>query len=159
MSLRRYRPRRRLRSELLLILLAVGMPLVMAWIFPYGALAPLSQDGFLSRGPTAASCAFVELDETEESNAIIAARTAWHVNSSGVKSLRIEVFADDLPEDDTGPVIDFQDRIKIMHDKAIVYEPIVMPTDLRASPPAILAKPETSCKRPPFAREEMLKLD
>lgn len=159
MTSRRFRPRRRLRSEILPISLAVAMPLLLAWIFPFGALSPAARGGAAPARPASVSCAFVDLTEDEEYDAMLAARTAWHISSRDVKSLRIEMFASDLPEDDTGPVIDFSHRTRISRERPIAYEPVLLPTDLRAAPPAVLQKPEPPEKRPTFGREELLKLD
>lgn len=159
MSVRRFRPRRSLRSELLPISIAVLMPIAMVLIFPYGALVPVDPSSQSVENPAVATCAFVELDEAAEVEAIVAARTAWHVNSSGIKNLRIEMFADDLPEDDAGPVLDIQCRTRVARDRLIGYEPVLFPTDFRAKSPISLGKPDAPSVSLPFAREELLKLD
>lgn len=159
MNPRGLKPRRRLRSEILPVSLAVGMPLLMAWVFPFGALSPTARGNRADVEHVPALCSFVVLTEDEEYDAVVAARTAWHISSRDVKNLQIEMFANDLPEDDTGPVIDFSERSRAVHVRPIAYEPVVLPTDLRAAPPDVLQKPEPPEKRPTFSREELLKLD
>lgn len=159
MNLRSIRSRRSLRSEMLPVSVVLSIPLILAWIFPYCALMPTSNLDAGAIGATPASCAFAELDEIEEAAAIVAARTAWHVNSEGVKSLRIEMFADDLPEDASGPVLEIRDRTRVSHGVAIGYETTMLPSDLRAAAPSKLEKPAPPAKPLPFPKDELLKLD
>ena len=159
MSQRLLRPRRSLRSEILPVFIVLAIPVLLAWVFPYGALLPAPKGAAMTGVAGPAACAFVELNEEEESNAIVAARTAWHVNSDGFKNVIIEMFADDLPEDASGPVVEIQHRTRVKHDMAIDYEPVKLPTDLRAAEPVLLEKPEPPVKSLPFAKEELLKLD
>ena len=158
MSAQRFGPRRRLRSEVLPISMVLAIPLALAWVFPYSALSPVPKDlGGIRTDRT--FYAFVDLDEDEEARAMAAARTAWHVNSEGVKKLRIEMFADDLPDDASGVVVDVDQRTRVSRGSAIPYEPTELPSDLRAPAPTVLDKPEPPVKPQPFPREEMLKLD
>lgn len=159
MSQRLLRPRRSLRSEILPVFVVLAIPVLLAWVFPYGALLPAPKGDAIVGGVGRAACAFVELDENEESSAIVAARTAWHVNADGFKNVIIEMFADDLPEDASGPVVEIQHRTRVKHDMAIGYESVKLPTDLRAAAPMSLEKPEPPVKSLPFAKEELLKLD
>lgn len=158
MSAQRFRPRRRLRSEVPPISIVLAIPLVLVWVFPYSALSPVPM---VSAGlkPDKTLYAFVELDEGEEAKAMAAARTAWHVNSEGVKKLRIEMFADDLPDDAAGVVVDVGQRTRISRGSVIPYEPTEFPSDLRAPAPIVFDKPAPPVKPQPFPREEMLKLD
>ena len=158
MSAQRFRPRRRLRSEVLPISVVLAIPLALVWIFPYSALSPVARNSDGLRADKTLY-AFVELDEEEEASAMAAARTAWHVNSEGVKKLRIEMFADDLPDDASGVVMDVDQRTRISRGSAIHYEPMELPSDLRAPAPTVLSKPAPSVTPQPFPREEMLKLD
>jgi len=154
----RSRPRRRLRSEALPLSVAVLVPLALAWMFPYGALSSSEAEGTVRSSPAAAACAFVELDREAEIRALAAARTAWHVNSEGVKRLRLEMFADDLPDDASGPVMGIAQRTRFSRDVPVSYEPLSPPTDLRAAPPSKLGKPDTPAPALPFPRDELLKL-
>lgn len=158
MSALRFRPRRRLRSELLPISIVLAIPIALVWIFPYSALSPVPRNSDGIRADKTLY-AFVALDENEEALAMTAARTAWHVNSEGVKKLRIEMFADDLPDDASGVVVGVDQRVRFSRCGGIPYEPTELPSDLRATAPAVLAKPKPSVKLEPFPMEEMLKLD
>ena len=154
------KPKRSVRSEILTLSLVIAVPVVLAWIFPYGALAPSdAAKGRASGGEAATEFVFVELSEDEESEAVLSARTAWHVGSESVKNLRIEMFADDLPEDDEGPVIDIDHRVRSPQGFEIEYKQSILPCDLRADPPEKLESPVPEKRVLPFPREELLKLD
>ena len=158
MSSRRYRSRRSVRSEILPIAVVLAIPLLLAWIFPYSALSPLARQTDGAMGPTRPFYAIVALNADEEAMALAAARTAWHVNSEGVKRLRIEMFADDLPEDASGPVVEIDQRTRARGSNAIPYKPVFLPSDFRAPAPVVLPKPENPPKPQPFPKEELLKL-
>ena len=158
MSGRHYRSRRSVRSEILPIAVVLAIPLVLVWIFPYAALSPLAKQETSGTGQARPFCAIVELNAEEEAMALAAARTAWHVNSEGVKRLRIEMFADDLPDDASGPVVEIDQRTRTRGGRVIPYKPVFLPSDFRAPEPVVLAKPEAPAKPQPFPKEEMLKL-
>lgn len=153
------KPRRRLRSEILPLSLVVALPVAIAWMFPYGALSSQNAVAKDASKGAATEFAFVELGEDEETEAVLSARTAWHVSSEDVKNLRIEMFADDLPEDDAGPVVDVDHRVRPPKGFAIEYRQSVLPSNLRADKPRKLEKPAPAKRTLPFPREDLLKLD
>lgn len=159
MSWRRAKPRRRLRSDMLPILGVLAMPFLLAWIFPYAALSPVANAPASYATTRRTTCSFVELSKEDETKAIGAARTAWHVNAEDVRRLRIEMFADDLPKNETEPVIDVSQRTRIARTSVIPYKPVDLPSDLRAAPPIVFEKLAPPVKPVAFPREEMLKLD
>ena len=159
MSEVRAKPRRRLRNEILPLFGVLATPLLLAWIFPYSALSPATSQSASDGGAPATTFSFVELTKEEEARAIAAARTAWHINSEDVRSLRIEMFADDLPMKAYRPVAGVEDRTRTAHDGDLPYVPAYLPSDLRAGSPVVLENPEPPVKPVAFPREEMLKLD
>lgn len=158
MSTRRFCPRRRLRSEIAQLVTVVVAPVALAMVFPYRALS-VSPDISVVPERSRPFCAFIDLDSDSEAEAMSAARTAWHVNSEGVKRLRIEMFADDLPEGTPGPVVTVDQRTRFGHDGAMRYASEALPSDLRAAPPEKLSRQEgESVPQPAFMRDELLKL-
>ena len=152
-----FRPRRSMRSEFVQLALVALFAVSVACVFPYAALSPAVR-GAESQPQARASCAIVRLTEEEESGALAAARSAWHVNAEGVKRLRIELF-EDLPESFQGPVADIAARTRVVRGEEGPYAPDGVPTDMRAAPAARMEPPAGESAPAAFPRDEMLKLE
>ena len=152
----RPRPRRRMGSELLPLAAAAAIQFAVVLAvnpFLHGTAAAAGRHEVRPR----AACALVELSEEEEAKAVAASRSAWHVDSDGVKRLRIEMF-EALPEAHYGPVSDAVVSPSAARGRRGGYDAMAIPTDLRSPPPAALPA-ETDAPRPAFSRDSMLSID
>ena len=94
MSNWRPRPLRSLRHEAISLLEISVIPAAIAFMFPYDAVGFRANERESGRKP---SCAFVTLTDEEERVALAAARTAWQVDSKGVKWMKPESGPGELP--------------------------------------------------------------
>lgn len=160
MSSKIYRPRRSMRIEILQLLSALAMPAAILAAFPCKALAPSAVRKEPYGAARSASCAFVSLSPDEERRVMNAARSAWQIGSEGVRNLRLEMFAEEIPEAPMAPVADISMRSRVVRSVPMPRREVVPPTDFRAPAPAALAPdaPEPA-RGDAFSREEMLNLD
>ena len=149
------RSARRLRSEFFPLSIAFATSLILAAVFPYGALSPLAPSSGTA-GVAEASCAFVSLTDDEMSKALAAARTSWHVNSDSLAGQRLEMF-EELPEAVQGAVVDIDMGNAPRRGQPPGYKADAVPTDMRAPLPPALPSVPPSAPKPAFSREDLLK--
>ena len=104
-----YRPRRKIRSEILQLSIAMVIPAIVFDAFPYKALRPVA-DSAAKDEARPATCAFVSLSPDDERRILAVARSAWHVDAESVRSLRLEMFVDEIPDVALPPVADISVR-------------------------------------------------
>jgi hypothetical protein len=159
MTPRSYRPRRSLRIEALQLLASAALPAAILYVFPYKALAPVAQARARDEACTA-KCAFVTLDQDQERRIVAAAKSAWQVSAEGVRRLRLDMFAEEIPEAALDPVSDIAARTRVLRSPPLPGGEHSPPTDLRAPPPeSIKASKEEVRARPAFGRDDMLRID
>ena len=161
MSPKVYRPRRSLRLEILQLLAALALPAAILAAFPCKALAPSAAREEPAGSSRQASCAFVSLSPEEERRVVNAARSAWQIGFEGVRSLRLEMFVEEIPKTSMAQVADISMRPRVARSAPLPPREVVPPTDFRAAAPAALAPDDSpaSAQGDAFPREEMLELD
>ncbi len=152
-----YRSGRRLRSELLSLVIVGLASLLLALAVPMEAIdfVPAADPQ-----PLSASCAFITLTEAEEASVLSSARAAWRVNARDVKDLRIEMFADSPPERASSEVISFGARHPFRAEgESSVHDPSLVPATLAAPVPQALPIDGEEVVVPAFSREDLLRLN
>jgi len=152
---RRFKPYRRLRSEILPLMVVLSVPLVLWAVFPRAALrmAPMKTTSSLG-----ASCAFVTLTPGAELRARMSARTSWQNERHAADAQRIDLIADSLPPFPPRPVVDdMTDLHRKTPSSAVRSAPNLLAVSLAEKAPEKIAPqdgPEESS--PPFSREDLL---
>jgi len=156
MSKWRPRPLRSLRHEAISLLEIAVIPAAIAFMFPYDAVGFRANEHERGRKP---SCAFVTLTDEEERVALAAARTAWQVDSKGVKWMKPESGPGELPP---MPVVFVIPERPVRGTSAAPaeYTPSSLPPTVAAPAPAIIAPDENmgAEAKQPFSKEDLLKL-
>lgn len=156
-----YKPRRRLRKEILPLVVVCAFILSLVSIFPMKAITRASQST-VGQPALVPSCQFITLTPKEEAAALLSARAAWAVNTKGAQNLRIEMFAAPLPESAPIEVLEFRGKgaAERQNEGATDYKPSLTPGTLAApAPQPILSVPEEDATPQTFSREDLLKLD
>lgn len=147
----------RIRRDVISFLLPLTLPSAMAAFHFCGAV------GFKASEPSSSECAFaafVELSQEEESRATAAVKAAWQGDSGGIRRLRADLSVGELPEENSGPVLDVSlDALRI-HEPELPAELPPLPPSMRAAAPMKIAPSQASEAAPPaFSKEELLKID
>jgi len=152
----RFRPYRRLRSELLPLGFAVVAPAFLFAVFPKEALRPLAP----APSVKTPHYAFVVLSEAEERAVLANARAAWQLDRGATQRRRVDLFEAVLPAAAPRPVLDIATRRRVDRGAIGPYVPDVVVQSLVASPPARLPPQKgADAPRAAFSREELLKLN
>jgi len=156
---RPYRPRRSLRIEIGQLAAALALPAAIFYTFPYKALAPSARVA-AAAGPRRSACAFVTLGQDQERRILAASRSAWQISTEGVRRLRLDMFAEEIPAATLDPVADIAIRTRVARSAPLPDIPAVIPTDMRAPAPDSIA-PAKGGGAPAmaFPKEEMLRLE
>ncbi len=156
MSEWRPHPLRSLRHEAISLLEIAVIPVAIAFAVPYDAVGFRATEHESGRKP---SCAFVTLTDEEERVALAAARTAWQVDSKGVKWLKPESGPGELPP---MPVVFVIPERPVRGTSAAPaeYTPNSLPPTVAAPPPAVIAPDENmgAEAKQTFSKEDLLKL-
>jgi hypothetical protein len=153
-----YRPRRKIRSEILQLSIAMVIPAIVFDAFPYKALRPVA-DSAAKDEARPATCAFVSLSPDDERRILAVARSAWHVDAESVRSLRLEMFVDEIPDVALPPVADISVRKRNVRNLPLPDRVDSPPTDMRAAEPGALdGNPRDTAASAAFTREELLNL-
>ena len=156
MSKWRPHPLRSLRHEAISLLEIAVIPVAIAFAFPYDAIGFRAIEHESGRKP---SCAFVTLTDEEERVALAAARTAWQVDSKGVKWMKPESGPGELPP---MPVVFVIPERPVRGTSAAIaeYAPNSLPPTVAAPPPAVIAPNENmgAEAKQTFSKEDLLKL-
>ena len=154
-----YRPRRSLRIEIAQLVATLALPVAIFYSFPYKALSP-STHSVPQSDKTPASCAFVTLDGDEERRIVAAARSAWQVSAESVRRLRLDIFAEEIPEAKLDPVADISIRTRTARSAPFPKRDFSPPTDYRAPLPEMIER--AGGEMAPveaFTKDELLRLD
>jgi len=159
MSSRPYRPRRSLRIEIGQLAAALALPVAIFYTFPYKALAPSARSA-KAAAPRRSSCAFVTLGQDEERRILAASKSAWQVSTEGVRRLRLDMFAEEIPAATLDPVADIAIRTRVGRSAPMPRASAMIPTDMRAPVPDTIA-PARGEDSPAmaFPKEDMLRLE
>jgi len=160
MNGRSYRPRRSLRIEIGQLAAALALPAAIFYTFPYKALAPSARAAADAVGPRRSTCAFVTLAQDEEKSVLAASKSAWQISTEGVRRLRLDMFAEEIPEAVIDPVADISIRTRIDRSAPLPEISVMIPTDMRAPQPESIAPAKgEDAPSMAFPKEEMLRLE
>lgn len=143
------------RRDLWSVLTVLAVMMMVASVFPYESLRFRARQ----QAPQPASVAFVTLTAAEEAAAMRAAKTAWQVDPSGFRRLRIALAVGDLPEYPNGSVVPRPLPVSRDESEVFPYEPAAYPATRGASPPPPPVAAEPPAHVLPFPREELLKIN
>lgn len=152
---RRYRPKRRFRSEVFPLAVIMSLPVALWLVFPSGAI------GFK---PAAHPCAesvynaFVSLDVERETELLAAARAAWQSDSSSRRGFRANLLSCGYSDADR-IVSGVQPSGRPAVDTIETYESDFIPPGFAAEAPAMLESDKESASEPAFPKSELLKLN
>ena len=157
---RHFRPRRSLRVEIVQLAAAMALPAAILNIFPYKALAPAAPAAEKA-SPRRAGCALVTLDQEEERRIMAAAKSAWQVSADGVRRMRLDMFAEEIPEAPPDPVADISLRTRIARSAPSPRFAYAPPTDLGAPEAGTIApeRDEPRPSSPAFPAKELMRLE
>lgn len=148
---------RSLSRELMSVLTVVALSVAVVLVFPFDAVGFRPQRAPVSQS---ASAAFVSMTAEEQVAAMRSARTAWQVDSVGVRRLRADLSVGELPEDPSTSSLKVGLKPVRVGLQPVGYGLQAYPCTQAAPAAAPIAKPKDEPEtRPAFSREELLKLD
>ena len=148
---RRYRPKRRMTSEIYSLALILWLPVAVALVFPFGAIGFSASDGSAVRR---GSCRFVELTAAESAAAIETARSALKTAGGGVRGLYADLSVDAVPVDQISGVAS-SEMLPPKDPAPVPYSGFPLPPTLSAvKAPRI--EPDGSGDGSVFGRNDML---
>lgn len=146
---------RKFRRDLFSLLTVLTVILAVVAVFPFDGLR------FRAAASVArpASAAFVTLTESEEAEALQVAKTAWQVDASGLRRLRVSLTVGELPEYPHGPVDPNPAAMAHEAEKVFYVAPVAYPVsqDKLWTRPSVTEPPVS--RTLPFSREELLRID
>jgi len=154
---RRFKPYRRLRSEIAPLAVVLGVPLVLYAVFPTRALVSPPDDS-PSAAPVA-SCAFVALTPEAERRVQLSARTSWQAERRAADVPRIDLVSGELPELPPHSALESLSALRRLTPTVRArYAPDLLPPT-RAAEPGVRIPPQTEADEtePTFSQEELLK--
>lgn len=156
MSSRRYRPRRRLRSEIIPLAVILTLPAALVFAFPSGAV-----DFRCDRRPEPVRVynAFVSLDAGREAELLAAARSSWQSDSSRRRGVRANLLSLMDSFEGTRVASGLVPSLRPAVDPVEEYEETFLPTRLAAEDPRPLSPAEESAPAPAFPESDLLKLN
>lgn len=136
------------------LLLVSSVPVLLAAVFPYGAV------GFRAgaeRAPEGCSLAMVELTEEAVRGALKAARSSWQTDSSGgSRGLRADLSSGELPGEPWLPVLGIERRSELPGLPCVEPDfPAFRPS--AAAPAPARLEPADTAPAAAFPREELLR--
>lgn len=156
MTTPRYRPRRRLLSELLILALVLLPLAATIAVFPFEAV------GFAADEPTPAlaACRFVTLLPAELAKVKARSRSAWQVGPEGARQLEADLLSLDSVGAWSEPVLALGERTRFARDDGAAYELETVPPALSvaAPPPEQLSDEKPDCPALPFSEADLLQL-
>lgn len=158
MSRVRYRPKRRLRSEIFPLVVIMSLPVALYLSFPSGAV------GFRPAGASLADhavSAFVSLTPEREAQLLSAARASWQSDSANRRGVRADLLDCGTPSVAVAvPLVSLPRAARRDVPAAEAeYEVDFLPVGMAADPPKRLAAQEESVPAPAFPESDLLKLN
>lgn len=155
MSARRYRPKRRLRSEIFPLVVIMSLVLALCLAFPSGAIGfrPVER-----RRTGSVYNAFVTLSSKRESELLVAARSAWQSDPSSRRGVRANLLS--LGSSDSGRIVSgVRPSVRSAVDIVEAYECDFIPSGLAAEAPTMLSPERQTVPEPAFPKSDLLKLN
>lgn len=153
----RYRPRRRLRSEIFPILSVLALAVALYAAFPSGAI------DFLPRKPSASVSvynAFVSLDAEQEAELLKAARSSWQSDSASRRGIRADLLSCGEPSAEALVTVGLCPSVRTEAETSVDYECEHVLSGAEAAAPAALAPvADGSVSEPAFPKTDLLKLN
>ncbi len=152
------RPRRPLRQEIYSLAAVLAIPVALICIFP---LEVFNIRVCPDKQSPSASCAFVVLSDEEAARALSNARAAWRVDADGVRSLRVDLSVETMPDEPHVTVMHEVEREHFSREQHLQYQANLLPPTQAAQDPLTI-KPESlqaPVMQETFSRDDLLKLD
>lgn len=156
MSGRRYRPKRRLRSEIFPLAVIMSLPLALYFAFPSGAV------GFSPRRQPSVDRtynAFVSLDAARESELLAAARSSWQSDPSSRREVRANLLDFGSGFESVPVASGIRPSVRIRPDPVIDYESDLLPEGVAAEALKKLTPEKERAPEPAFPESDLLKLN
>ena len=150
---------RDVRGELLSVAVVLAAVGAVAIAFPYDVVSFRPSQ---NTGKRPVFAAFVTLREGEEVAAMKAAKSSWNAEAGGVRRLRAELFAAEIPEAGNEPALDLADRFARFSPKTVAPGLSPYLPSLAAPPPKAIPVDKADAgqgPKPTFSREELLRID
>lgn len=155
MSSRRYRPRRRLRTEILPLAILTALVATVLAIFPYDAVGLVARSG---RPVENAPFAFVSLSPEAEMSALAAARAAWEVDAGGVRRMRADLLRLNFKEELPKRIFTAEERISVPRVVDETFVPSSLPASQAAPAARTIPAASSPAPSPTFPRSEFIHL-
>ena len=159
MKKRGYRPKRRIRHDLIALAILLAVPVAVILSFPRRAVLYSGLINADTPGACAPFCGFVVLDEAAETKATDLVRSALSVNSMSVRNLRADLSLSTVEEPPPEPVMDISDRRRRVAPPLVRWDVAPMPPSLAAPEPRDMSGEAEEDAGPAFPREELLKIE
>ena len=145
-----------LGGELTSLAVTLAIPAAVVCVFPYGAAEFRAADPAATADPAAA---FLTLSPEEESAATHAAKASWQGSREGAQNIRADLSFGELPKAREPEVLDVGSRTRLPPPANMAWQaPPLLPRMAAPPPPQIAPEPPEPDK-PPFPRDEMLRID
>lgn len=156
MSAMRYRPKRRLRSEILPLVVILALPVSLYFTFPSGAIGYSPEE--LPPSATAVN-SFVTLGAERESKLLQSARASWQSDAASRRGVRANLLScgseGELSMIAAGIRLEFPERVVRLTE----YEISPLPASVAAAGPSALKAAPSAEPAPAFSRSDLLKLE
>lgn len=156
MKVRRYRPKRRLRSEIVPLALILSLPLALYLAFPSGAVGFRPAE---CAAPGGTYQAFVSFPPETETALLTAARASWQSDSASRRGVRANLLSCGAAADDALIASGIRPPVCGAADPVVDYECDLLPAGVAAGSPALLKPAEPSVRGPVFTKADLLKLN
>lgn len=157
MSVPRYRPRRRLRSEVFPVLAVLALIAALYAAFPSGAVNFQPRKGV---APVTVYNAFVSLDVEREAELLAAARSSWQSDSASRRGIRANLLSCGGAGDESPVASGLCPPIRSAEEAVVDYECDIVPSGVAADAPTVLASEnDVSVREPAFSKADLLKLN
>ena len=156
MSVRRYRPKRRLRSEALPLAAVFALALALYFAFPKGAVGFRPETREKSTGTYNA---FIRLDAKTEAELLASARASWQSDSPGRRLVRADLLGNLDPSADFRMSSGLRPESRVVTDSVEEYELDFLPVGVAADPPSVLKADPPSVPERVFPDSDLLKLN
>jgi len=155
MSASRYRPRRRLRSELPPLAMMLALPLALCLALPSGVVDFVPKSATGERG---CANAMIVLDADREAKLLAAARTAWQSDAASRSGVSADLLACDFSRVNIRIANGLEPAAPERLANVLEYEFDPMPAGVAADAPAVFAPEPPKPTEPTFPKTELLKL-
>ena len=156
MSAPRYRPKRRLRSEILPLVLILAIPALLVLSFPSEAV------GFVPAAPApreTMTCSVIKLDASREVKLLASARASWQSDAASRRGVRADLLSCGAESGATRIASGILPALPARVGDAAEYIIDPVPAGVAAGEPSLLAAEPAPAETKAFSESDLLKLD